>query len=233
METTFPRRSSCTACMQVRPLGAARELQREFQLRIARRQIAGLAPALSLAEVELAWRVGVAEQVDAAEAEAAAAAYVELARSFERRWGRAARSRAARDLARLAPRTSGAARARILGQALRLDPAFAAHAVRTRRRRRELATLARREAEPWLARLEPRGSTRAVRVTAVFPEPTPYRVATPRSRSSVSPRSTSPSCTPPTPSRGVRGGSSLSTRLCYSVACASPEPRRSFTTTIH
>ena len=152
-----------------------RELQREFQLRIARRQIAGLAPALSPAEVELAWRVGVAEQVDAAEAEAAAAAYVELARSFERRWGRAARSRAARDLARLAPRTSGAARARILGQALRLDPAFAAHSVRTRRRRRELATLARREAEPWLARLEPRGSTRAVRVTAVFPEPTPYR----------------------------------------------------------
>ena len=152
-----------------------RELQRAFQLRVARRQIANLAPALSPAEIELAWRIGVAEKVDAAEAEAGAAAYVELARSFERAWGDAARSRAARDLARLAARTSGVTRARILGQALRLDPAFAAQVVRAPRRRRELAAPVRREAEAWLARLAAPGSPSPIRVAAVFPEPTPYR----------------------------------------------------------
>ncbi len=152
-----------------------RELQRAFQLRVARRQIADLAPTLSPAEVELAWQIGVAEKVDPAEADAAATAYVELARNFERAWGGAARSRAARDLARLAARTSGATRARILGHALRLDPAFAVQVVRAPRRRRELVARVRPEAEAWLARLAAPGSPSPIRVAAVFPEPTPYR----------------------------------------------------------
>ena len=152
-----------------------RELQRSFQLRVARRQIAAMAPGLSPSEFELAWQVGVAAEIGAGEAEAAAAAYVELARGFEQRWGSAARPRAARELARVATRASGAVRRRILGQALRLDPTFPADAVRVRRRRRELATPARREAEEWLIRLDALGPSAAIRVTAVFPEPTPYR----------------------------------------------------------
>jgi glycosyltransferase involved in cell wall biosynthesis/GT2 family glycosyltransferase len=152
-----------------------RELQRDFQLRVARSRIGGIVPTLSPAEVELAWRVGVGEQIDAYSVEPAVAAYTELLHGFERTWGHGVRSRAAHDLARVATRASGAARARILGLALRLDPFLPAQAVRTRRRREAIARPVRREAEEWLARLEAPGSSRPTRVAAVFPEPTPYR----------------------------------------------------------
>jgi glycosyltransferase involved in cell wall biosynthesis len=151
-----------------------RELQRECQLRVARRAISRVAPGLPPDGVELAWRVGAPEPIELAEAEAAALAYLELVGAFEQRWGRDARPRAARDLMRLATRASGAVRARIAGQALRLDPGLPANVLGRRRERRQLGS-ARREAEGLLRRLAGADALAPIRVAAVFPEPTPYR----------------------------------------------------------
>ena len=152
-----------------------RALQRECQLRVALRAIAGVAPELSPGEQELAWRVGVADPIAPGEAEAAAAAYLELVSAFERRVGAGGRARACpRSHARRERSVSGAASARLASHALRLDPALPAH-VLARRRGRRRAGAARREAEVWLRRLAPDGDAAPIRVTAVFPEPTPYR----------------------------------------------------------
>jgi glycosyltransferase involved in cell wall biosynthesis/GT2 family glycosyltransferase len=151
-----------------------RELQRECQLRVASRLIQAVAPALDGPAVDLAWRVGAGEPVSAEEAEAAADAYRKLVAAFETRWGRSARKRAARDLLRLARSSTGSARAGIVGDALRLDPALPGH-VAGRRRERRRAGPAREEADRWLARIAPSDGRRALRVAAVFPEPTPYR----------------------------------------------------------
>jgi len=151
-----------------------RELQREYQLRVARRMIAGVAPDLSSTEIELAWRVGVAEPITARDVDAAVDAYLALVGAFERRVGRGARARAARDLMRVVQGASGAARARIAGQALRLDPGLPVHVLERRRDRRQSGRV-RREAEGWLHRIAPDDAQAPTRVAAVFPEPTPYR----------------------------------------------------------
>jgi glycosyltransferase involved in cell wall biosynthesis len=151
-----------------------RALQRECQLRVASRVIRAVAPALDGTAVDLAWRAGTAEPVSAEEAEAAADAYRELVSAFETRWGRNARPRAARDLLRLARSATGSVRARIVRDAMRLDPALPGH-VAGRRRERRRAGPVREEAERWLARIAPGDGRRALRVAAVFPEPTPYR----------------------------------------------------------
>jgi glycosyltransferase involved in cell wall biosynthesis len=151
-----------------------RELQRACQLRVARRMIAGVAPSLSSTEVELVWRIGVAERIAPEEVDAAVDAYLRLVDAFEQRAGRGARPRAARDLLRVAQPASGAARARITGHALRLDPGLPAHVLRRRRARRDAGS-ARREAEGWLRRLARNEPLSPIRVAAVFPEPTPYR----------------------------------------------------------
>jgi glycosyltransferase involved in cell wall biosynthesis len=150
-----------------------RELQRECQLRVARRAIAALAPHLSPEEVELAWRVGVGEAVEPASTQPALDAYLDLVDAFERGMRRAARPPAARALARFAAMLPAASGARVAAAALRLDPTLPAH-VLGRRMERRRAGRVRREAEEWLARLA--GDERPpVRVAAVFPEPTPYR----------------------------------------------------------
>jgi len=151
-----------------------RALQREFQLRVALSGIARVAPELSPREQELAWRVGVGEPIARGETEAAAAAYLELFSAFELRLGAGGSARAARDLMRVARDVSGVASARLASQALRLDPALPAHAL-ARRRDRRRAGSARSEAEFWLHRLASDGDAAPIRVTAVFPEPTPYR----------------------------------------------------------
>ena len=151
-----------------------RGLQRDYQLRIARRLIAQTAPALSEADVELAWQIGAGEPLDAEHAEAAVDAYVELVAAFESRWGSGQRERAARDLMRMANRASGAARGRITGHALRLDPGLPLHVV-ARRRERLRAGRARAEGQEWLRRLGSDGRSTPIKVAAVFPEPTPYR----------------------------------------------------------
>jgi glycosyltransferase involved in cell wall biosynthesis len=151
------------------------QLQHELRLRVALERISRVVPALTPHEVELAWRVGTTATVDSAHADAAAGAYLELVRAFEREHGRGAGSRAARDLARLAGRASGRARRRILADAVRLDPALAARAARDRSRRRRATTAARRDAGAWLGRVASPEKTAPIRVAAVFPEPTPYR----------------------------------------------------------
>jgi glycosyltransferase involved in cell wall biosynthesis len=150
-----------------------RELQRECQLRVARAAIARIAPGLSEDEVELAWQVGAAEAVSGPAVEAADA-YVALLYAFEERFGRGARPRAARDLARVAAQATVVDRARVARQALRLDPALPASAVARRRERGRIGQ-ARREAEGWLTRLAGGEGAAPIRVAAVFPEPTPYR----------------------------------------------------------
>jgi glycosyltransferase involved in cell wall biosynthesis len=152
-----------------------RELQRECQLRVARPAIAALAPALSSEQIDLAWRVGVAEDVAPDELEPATEAFLELLAAFERRDGRGARSRAARHLMRVARHASGPSRARIARRALKLDPGLPAHLAGRRRGRRRAAAGVRPGAEAWLSRLSRDGSSIPIRVAAVFPEPTPYR----------------------------------------------------------
>ena len=150
-----------------------RELQRECQLRVARRRIADLAPELSADEVELAWRVGSADAIDPGESEAAADAYLALLAAFERRDGAGARAQAARDVARVATHAAAGSRARLTARALRLDPGLPTRTLARRRDRRNAAST-RREAEGWLRRLS-NGQGAPIRVAAVFPEPTPYR----------------------------------------------------------
>ena len=150
-----------------------RELQRECQLRVARRRIADLAPELSAGEVELAWRVGSADAIDPGESEAAADAYLALLAAFERRDGAGARAQAARDVARVATHAAAGSRARLTARALRLDPGLPTRTLARRRDRRNAAST-RREAEGWLRRLS-NGQVAPIRVAAVFPEPTPYR----------------------------------------------------------
>jgi glycosyltransferase involved in cell wall biosynthesis len=152
-----------------------RGLQRELQLRVAKQRISAVAPGLSAEEVELAWSVGAAEEVGADAASGAAAAYVDLLRAFEGLYGRAPRDRAARDLVRLAARSSVGSRPRILAEAARLGPTLAPHLAGARRRRSRAEKRAQRDAQEWLASLASPGGERPIRVAAVFPEPTPYR----------------------------------------------------------
>jgi glycosyltransferase involved in cell wall biosynthesis len=153
---------------------ARRDLQRGFQRRVALREIGRVAPWLDPERAELAWRVGAGLPVEGKRIEDAAAAYVDLLRAFEGAESRSARGAAARALARLALEAEGAARGRVLREAALLDPAFPALAAERRLRHGVLARRARRDADSWLGRQnEP--DPRAIRVAAVFPEPTPYR----------------------------------------------------------
>jgi glycosyltransferase involved in cell wall biosynthesis len=150
-----------------------RELQRECQLRVARRAIAAVAPSLSPEDVELAWRVGAGEEVELESVDAAVDAFGQLVDAFAHDVGAGARAPAARSLMQLADRLSGPSRARVAATALGLDPALPAH-VLGRRAQQRRSGAARREADGWLRRLAGTDG-RPVRVAAVFPEPTPYR----------------------------------------------------------
>jgi glycosyltransferase involved in cell wall biosynthesis len=171
-----------------------RGVQRDFQLRVALGQIARVAPELSPERAELAWRVGAGEELPEERVEGAATAFLELLEAFERRDGTATRETAARALARAARAAPPASSARLLGEALRLDPALAVHATKRRARRAAASPKSRREAEAWLDALRARNvwgtvpgtvperglspasaASQPIRVTAVFPEPTPYR----------------------------------------------------------
>ena len=153
-----------------------RELQRECQLRVARRMIGGVAPALSSTEVELVWRIGVGVRIAPDDVDAAVDAYLRLVDAFEHRAGPDFRPRAARDLVRVAQCR--------LRHGTRTDHA-AMHSGSTRGFRRTSSAddahaatpaRARREAEGWLRRLAaPTDPQPPIRVAAVFPEPTPYR----------------------------------------------------------
>jgi glycosyltransferase involved in cell wall biosynthesis len=130
-----------------------RELQMAFQLQVALREIARVAPDLSTEDAEAAWELGSGRRPS----RAAADAYLRLLERFEAAYGvdRGARAEAGRVLAR-----AGA-----LGRALRLAPGLPLHLPVARARRRRLA----REVRPPAGRADP------IRVAVVSPEPTPYR----------------------------------------------------------
>jgi glycosyltransferase involved in cell wall biosynthesis/GT2 family glycosyltransferase len=150
---------------------ARRELQLEFQRRIALGEIARTAPDLGAETIELAWRVGAGEVVGD-RLEDALAAFTVLAEAFA---GGEARAAAARSLASLARSAPIAAKPEILRAALRLDPTLAARGLVRKTRRARASLSATRAARRWLADLEVDVGIRSLRVAAVFPEPTPYR----------------------------------------------------------
>ena len=139
-----------------------------------------VAPSSRPAEVELAWRVGVAEPIDPGEAEAGRRR-ISRARShaFEHAAGRGARAIArpvdARARAPRERRSSPCARILPAGAPAR-SRASASHAVgATPRRRRASPTRVAARSGGLAAPARRRRSPRAIRVAAVFPEPTPYR----------------------------------------------------------
>jgi glycosyltransferase involved in cell wall biosynthesis len=128
-----------------------RELQMAFQLQVALREIARIAPDLSTEDAEAAWELGSGRNPS----RAAADAYLRLLERFEAAHGvdSGVRDEAARALAR----------AGVPARGLKLSPGFPLRAAAARvRRRRRAAALGRPTAE-------------ATRVTVVSPEPTPYR----------------------------------------------------------
>ncbi|MDH4176398.1 MAG: glycosyltransferase [Thermoleophilia bacterium] len=145
-----------------------RVIQRTRQREIAMRQLAALGTSLGDRELDLAWRAGAGEGLSREERGEAAKALVAVLGAFEQRHGVSAEVRRAcvRRLARL-----GA-----LGAATRLDGGSLARAVLGRARRRGQLRGARRVASPWLGELtDAAAGPSPVRVTALFPEPTPYR----------------------------------------------------------
>jgi glycosyltransferase involved in cell wall biosynthesis len=153
---------------------ARRDLQQDFQLRVALREIARVAPDLTAERAELAWRVGAANALDFGELDEAISAFLELVEAFGRANG-GARTSAARSLVSLARTAPKAIAPRILAAAVRLDPAAVAHGVARSAGRAGIARTARRKAQRWLGELELAVAARPLRVAAVFPEPTPYR----------------------------------------------------------
>jgi GT2 family glycosyltransferase len=155
--------SEALVLYRVHPAQASRsrrELQRSFQLRVALREIARVAPDLSEDDAELAWRVGAGEPLAPDRVEAAAAAYVQLARRFDDRFPKprdALGQTVARPLVHAARRASGDAGLRVLRRALELDPALPAHALTARWVRLSRQRTAHRAARAWLEQLEAEG----------------------------------------------------------------------------
>jgi glycosyltransferase involved in cell wall biosynthesis len=160
---------------------ARRGLQRDFQRRVALREIEHVAPELGPDRRELAWRLGAGDPIEDDGLEGAATAFVALLIAYERSRdvdaAPSARQAAAAELARRALGTKGRVRTKLLREAAGLDPAFPLGAARRRVGRANAARAARREAERWLGSLETDNpeASEPIRVTAVFPEPTPYR----------------------------------------------------------
>ena len=136
-------------------------LQESFQQRVAVREIAQVAPELSPAEAELAWRLGSGRGPYGAEGGAALA---RLLAAFEQRHGvdSEVREAAARVLLRAEVR-----------RGLRVGASFPARLALGRGRRALAERQARRGASAWLETLG--RPSPPLRVTVVSPEPTPYR----------------------------------------------------------
>jgi glycosyltransferase involved in cell wall biosynthesis len=154
---------------------ARRGLQRDFQQRVAVREIGRVAPELTSERAELAWKIGAGEPIARERLEEAAAAFVALAAAFERAYGSVPEV-AAHALARAGLRAPGATGAKVVREATRLDAALPVRVAARRARRRRATGSAHDEAARWLESLErPVDAATATRVAAVFPEPTPYR----------------------------------------------------------
>jgi glycosyltransferase involved in cell wall biosynthesis len=155
-----------------------RDLQREYQRRVAMREIGRYVPDLAPGGRGLAFRLGAGEPLERSELEDAAEALTTLADGFERvHPGSAASRAAAHAIAGAARQGSPRARGRLVKRALRLDPLLAGHAGTASAHRRRVARAAEQQAREWLddLRANPGLTTARIRVLAVFPEPTPYR----------------------------------------------------------
>jgi glycosyltransferase involved in cell wall biosynthesis len=163
-------------------------LQRSLALEISLRQIAALDPAFSPERAEHARRVALGRELPSSAVAGAVEGFVSLLDRFaasgryEDAELRPVRESGARAVARAARRATARDRAVLLREAARLDPLLPAHVASRRARRRLQTRAAHREAATWLGELdagaEParaRGESPAIRVAAVFPEPTPYR----------------------------------------------------------
>ena len=154
------------------------DLQSSLAAQISARQIAALAPELGEREAALARMLWLGEDVATQDAADAVESFVRLEQRFEdeheygRRERAAVRAAAARSLARFAAGSGGTT---ALRQALRLDPLLPAHVSALRVRRRSLLKAAERDADDLLRALAAAPEQPAIRVAAVFPEPTPYR----------------------------------------------------------
>ena len=137
-----------------------RDVQRDFQRRVAFRELSHVAPELDAAALEGAWQLGAGEGPGDPEA------FARLLAAFEERHGvdEDVREAAARTLARAGDRR----------RALALVPTLPRDLAAERVRRRALGRRARTEAQAVLAALDPPTADR-VRVTVVSPEPTPFR----------------------------------------------------------
>ena len=170
-ETTSGRHSSSTGSTASQASARRAELQRECQRRVALRQLAALVPSLDRERAELAWLAGAGLPVPEGGADEAAAALAAAVEAFERRHGgREARRAAAWSLVRA--RGSAVDRAALARAALRLDPGrsrcgrwSASPGVGRQAHERDAAAA-------WLR--SPAGDA-PVRLTMVFPEPTPFR----------------------------------------------------------
>ena len=140
-----------------------RGLQRSFQLEVALRGIAALAPDLDRTSTELAWRIGAGEPVQPERLREAGDAFEELLAAFRRQYGRA------RPVAEAAARRL--ARAGLPRRALALDPALPLRGVGRQAQRAVRRRRAVRDVRPLVARVE----NDVLEVTVVAPEPTPYR----------------------------------------------------------
>ena len=136
-----------------------------------------MAPDLARDDVDLAWQVGIGEPVPHESVERAVACFVELVHAFEVLHP-AAREEVRRAAARAVLRSAlqaGGARASLLKTALELDVTVAVRACAARAGRVSHDRALRRRAERWVRALGNEEGVDALRVAAVFPEPTPYR----------------------------------------------------------
>ena len=190
-----------------------RELQRECQLRVARRMIAAVAPALSSTRggARVARSVS-AEQIAPDEVEAAVDAYLRLVDAFEQRAGRGVRP-AGRPRPRADRRQLHRAR-HAHGSPVRRSGStlgFRLHVIGRRRARRDAGSRTPRGrglVAPAGSPGRPVGRPFASRRSSRSRRPTVRRSSTASPRTG---RSTSRSCTRPGPSRAGRGASSRST----------------------
>lgn len=157
---------------------ARRDIQRDIQREVALREIARVAPLLSLDRAELAWRLGAGEPLEPERLEDAVASYRELVAAFEERFPAGAervRASAAKVIARAALRARRASGVEIAREALALDLALLPRGAVARARRRAASRRIRAEAADWLRALSEDSGRRPIRVAYVVPEPAPYR----------------------------------------------------------
>ena len=200
-----------------------RDVQRSFQLEVARREIADVAPGLGPADVELAWRIGAGEQVAAEDAEQAVACFLAPRRRVRSASSGCARRGAASCRARRAPQRGQGGRRESVAPEVGVRARRHGRSPRVRRPRR--TRLAGPSEAPAGRALGARARQRGRRGCSARRRGLPGADAVPRRRSSTgsrsSPSSISRSSTPRPRSPTGRGRSSsrMTPSSCAGWAC--------------